>query len=1345
MEATSLYTVTTIDFDPFAGPELLYVAPSTEPQREVWTACQLGGDDANRAYNESISLRFTGALDAHKMEEALRALLNRHEALRSAFSADGKQLCIFKEIPLDLRLLDFSADTPEVASEQVAAYVNEDALFRFDLLRGPLFKAGLLKVSTQTHYLVLTAHHIICDGWSMGVIMQDLGKLYSDYVQNRVSTLASAPTFRQYAEEQRRLVADKTHKQTEAYWVDQYKANVPVVDLPTDFNRPALRTYTSDRLDYTLDRSLVTQLKTLGVQAGCSFVTTLLSAFMVFLHRLTNQEDLIVGLPAAGQSDTGHYRLVGHCVNLLPIQSRFLGSRSFAEFLNVHKNTIYDAYEHQQLTFGSLLKALKIPRDASRVPLVPVVFNIDMGVSDGVHFAGLDFQLISNPRAFENFELFLNATGSEKDLTLEWSYNTQLFKATTIDRFMTGFEELLREIVAAPSLPLNHLATSWQSLPDAIEPADLVTSTAHRTIIDLFEEQVRKTPENIAVSDNSQRITYRELNTKANQLAHYLRKRGVREETLVPMCISRSLEMIIGILGILKAGGAYVPIDPDYPEERIQFMLADTASGLIITDTIGAARLTSLEKDVDIVRLDSDWSAIQLEPTEAPLIAVTARTLAYVIYTSGSTGRPKGVLSEHTNVVSLFEASAHIFNFSATDVWTMFHSYCFDFSVWEMYGALFYGGRVVIVPSLVAKDARLFGKLLKDEGVTVLSQTPSHFYMLSDYLLGKLETLPLRYVILGGEALNPGKLRPWKKVYENCQLINIYGPTETTIYVTCQEMDWPQIQSNRSVIGKPIPNLAAYVLDGQQQKLPVGVMGELYIAGAGLARGYLNRPELTAERFIDNPFSNQPGSKLYRTGDLAKWLPDGTLEYLGRIDEQVKIRGYRIELGEIESVLLQCPGVRHSVVVAKERVGGDKRLVAYVVTEGDFNKPEIIRFLQSKLPEYMIPQLIMPLPAIPLTSNGKVDKKQLPNPDMTESVDNDFAAPANATEALLVRIWSDLLQVETVSTTANFFELGGHSLIAIRFVTLLEKETGKQLPISTLFEYPTIQKVALLIDQKRKVKSWKSLVAIKASGQKIPIYIVHGGGLNVLNFSSMVSHLDPEQPVYGFQALGLDGIDKPLEDMQAIASFYVNELLEQNPEGPYVLAGYSFGGYIAVEMARLLKEMSKPVKMLALFDTEAEMSSFQRLLVETPRRKVIKQFWKLFWLTRSLVNEPVKTIDYQIRHAKRQLNNIKASLDSANKQSESEGALQLIDQINYKHEQALGRYVLKPYEGGVHVFKATNRPYFYGDYQDLGWKRYALGGVSVFDVPGTHLSMFTPPYDQEFARVLQNALDTCSG
>ena len=672
---------------------------------------------------------------------------------------------------------------------------------------------------------------------------------------------------------------------------------------------------------------------------------TLLAACKMLLYRYSGQQDICVGTGVAGRQQKDLEGLIGFFVNLLALRTEVDGHETFTTLLQKVKATTLEAYAHQDLPFEKVVDVVVKERDMSRSPLFQVLF-VMQNLPEVPPLRLGQVELISEPpiQNIAKFDITFFLKQNDLGLSGTIEYCTDLYTEHTIVRMLDHFKQLLTSIVQAP-----HKRISTLRMLGNVEEQKLLLHTpvpypTHQTIITLFEEQVQKTPYHIAVVLDGKQLTYKELNERANQLAHHLLGLGVKAEALIPICIERSVEMIIGILGILKSGGAYVPIDPEYPEERIGYMLEDIAANLIVTST---ENFQKLSRQSDLMLVDIGKKEIfDALPVNNPQVGVKPNHLAYIIYTSGSTGKPKGVLIEHRNVVRLFKNDTPIFDFSDKDVWTLFHSFSFDFSVWEIFGALLFGGKLVIVTKEVTKDVSLFADLLAREKVTVLNQTPSAFYVLQDQVMDTKEELQVRYVIFGGEALSPSKLEAWKSRYTNCQLINMYGITETTVHVTYQPIGWNQIKEGKSVIGKPIPTLGCYILDPSQNLVPIGVAGELYVSGAGVARGYLNRPEITAEKFIADPFNAVEGAKIYRTGDLGKWLDDGSIEYLGRKDDQVKIRGYRIELGEIENVLSSFEGVRDTIATVKEnKITGSKLLNAYLQVDRE-ELPLLNNYLQ---------------------------------------------------------------------------------------------------------------------------------------------------------------------------------------------------------------------------------------------------------------------------------------------------------------------------------------------------------------------------------------------------------------
>lgn len=719
------------------------------------------------------------------------------------------------------------------------------------------------------------------------------------------------------------------------YWKNKLQ-DVALLQLPTDYTRPPVHGSQVASVEFVLDKKLSDQIKIFSRQQDTTLFITLLAAYKVLLNRYTGQQDICVGTSISNCSQP-----VVKELNILALRSDVKGDESFNELVQRVKVTVLEACEHQEVPFEKVVAAVVKERDTGRNPLFQVMFILqDVPQLSSLSLA--EVQVSKEVYKSNTSQVDLAFIVEESALGIKGvvKYCTELFSRQTIERMAGHYNELLNSIVKQP-----HQKIGLLSLLTAAEEQQLLVEFNNmeadypkdKTIVDLFEEQAGKTPQSVAVVFEEERITYKQLNERANQLAHYLIGRGEKAETLIPICIERSLEMIVGILGILKSGGAYVPIDPEYPEDRIKFMLEDIKAKVVVSSSQSCKKLSTV-KDLTIIELDNQWADINKQPTNNLPIIATADNLAYVIYTSGSTGTPKGVLIKHHNVVTLFKSANTLFDFNEKDVWSMFHSFSFDFSVWEMYGALFYGGRLVIVPKLVTQDISLFASLLINEQVTVLNQTPSAFYVLQDFIVGKANMIPMRYVIFGGEALHLAKLQPWKEAYSNCKIINMYGITETTVHVTYQEIGWQHIRGGKSVIGKQIPTLTAYILDSYQNLLPVGVAGELCIGGTGLARGYLNRPELTAEKFVKNPFTTKQDARMYKSGDLGRWLPDGNIEYLGRIDNQAKIRGYRIELGEIESAMNKLDHVNSSCVVVKKDHESTNRLVGYYVPDGQIVK-----------------------------------------------------------------------------------------------------------------------------------------------------------------------------------------------------------------------------------------------------------------------------------------------------------------------------------------------------------------------------------------------------------------------
>jgi amino acid adenylation domain-containing protein len=1037
--------------------------PLSFAQERLWFLDRL--EPGSATYNIPAALRLTGVLDERALERSLGEIVRRHQALRTVFAeVDGSPVQVvapFGGFALPVEDLSGLGEADREAA--VRRRAGEEASRPFDLVTGPLFRAALLRLGAEDHVLLLSMHHIVSDGWSLGVLFRELSSLYAAYREGGESPLPELPVqYADYAVWQREQLAGEVLDRQLAYWKERLAGAPELLELPTDHPRPAVQTYRGASVPAELSPELLDRLQRLGRSEGATLYMTLLGAFQVLLSKYAGSEDVVVGSPIAGRTRREVEELIGFFVNTLVLRTDLSGDPSFREVLRRVREATLGAYAHQELPFEKLVVELQPERSLSHSPLFQVMFTLQNVGGGGGALPGLNVSGAGAELGSAQFDLSLTLAGTPQGLRGGLNYNTDLFERGTVERMLGHLERVLEQVAADADVRLSQLELLGQAEralvleewnhTDAEYPAELC-------IHQMFEAQVERTPGAVAVRFEGESLTYAELNARANRLAHSLRRRGVGPEVRVGICLERGLEMIVSILGVLKAGGAYVPLDPAYPADRLAFTLADAGVPLVLVQESVRATLPAVD-GVEIISLDGAAEEIAAESAENSASGATPRSLAYVIYTSGSTGTPKGALIEHRNVTRLFSATDAWFGFGPDDVWTLFHSCAFDFSVWEIWGALLYGGRLVVVPLDVARDPEAFHALVQREGVTVLNQTPSAFRQFMRVDAERGGELALRNVIFGGEALEPASLREWveRRGVDTPRLVNMYGITETTVHVTWRPLSREDVfGGSGSPIGRAIPDLRLYVLDPARRPVPIGVPGELYVGGGGVARGYLNRPELTAQRFIDNPFG---AGTLYRTGDRVRWMADGTLEYLGRLDEQVKIRGFRIELGEIEAALRQAAGVSDCTVVVREDEPGDRRLVAYVV--GDAEAEALRDRLRQSLPEYMVPSAFVALDALPLTANGKLDRKALPAPEGDAYGQRSYEAPLGEVEAALAEIWAEVLGVERVGRWDHFFELGGHSLLAIRLIGRMRR-AGLHTDVRALFTTPVLAELALTV------------------------------------------------------------------------------------------------------------------------------------------------------------------------------------------------------------------------------------------------------------------------------------------
>ncbi|MEH2198295.1 amino acid adenylation domain-containing protein [Nostoc sp.] len=1036
---------------PISRQQLL---PVSFAQQRLWFLDQLEGE--NCVYNVPFFLQISGCLQIAALQQAITAIIQRHEVLRTSF-------CVVNESPiqvihanpkLTMQLIDWRQLTEADQLKKAQQLAIEELQQPFDLSNPPLLRVKLLQLSDQSHLLFLVIHHIVCDGWSMQIFRRELFTLYTAFCAGKPSPLPELSLqYADFAHWQRQWLQGEVLQKQLNYWQKQLAAVPPLLELPTDQPRPSTQTYRGRSEFGALNQNLTQKLKRLSQESGTTLFMTLLTAFALLLSRYSGQEDIVVGSAIANRNLRQTEPLIGFFVNTLALRTNLQGNPTFLELLERVKQVTLDAYDHQDLPFEKLVDELGLERSLSYHPLFQVAFGLQNETQETLEIPGLTL----NPFKWENtttlFDLSLMVRETPQGLTGEWEYATDLFTATTIQRMVGNFAVLIQGIVDNPQQPINTLPLLTEIECQQLQQWNQTETdySLNQTLVDLFEAQVAKTPDNLALVFESQSLTYQQLNQKANQLAYYLiQNHQIQPDTLIGICVERSLDMIIGVLGILKSGAAYVPIDPNYPQERIEFMLEDSGTSVLLTQSHLKEQLPLTKLKHQTICLDRETFNSAL--TDNPNPQSNPDNLAYIIYTSGSTGQPKGVMIEHRAIVNLSLAWAEIFQVQHNSRWLQFGSFSFDLSIGEIATALSAGACLYLAKKETLLPSQTLVDLLADYKISHFALPPSALSVLPQAILPDLQA-----IIVGGEACPAEFVTQWSR--GRC-FFNCYGPTESTVIATIANCE---PNGKKPSIGQPLSNIRIYILDAHNQPLSLGIPGELCIAGVGLARGYLNRPDLTAEKFIQvNLFGKT--ERIYKTGDLAKWNSDGNLEYLGRIDEQIKLRSFRIELGEIESLLLQHTSVKEAVVILYE-TDSNPRLVAYV-TAAEKSRTlanQLKDYLKTRLPNYMVPSQIMVLDKLPLTPNGKLDRKVLPAPDLTAS--NDFEMLVTPTEELLAILWQSLLKAKSVGRRDNFFELGGHSLLATQLVTRIRDSFGVEIPVRKIFEQSVLSELATEIDK----------------------------------------------------------------------------------------------------------------------------------------------------------------------------------------------------------------------------------------------------------------------------------------
>ncbi len=1327
--------------------------PLSNAQRRIWFQVQLEG--AEEAYNMPSAVRVRGPLDVAALTRNLARLVERHAALRTTFiPLDGEPMqWVSRRIDTPLPLHDLSAlPEPEreaLAREQLAALAIET----FNLETGPLLRGGVWRMGEDDHVVALVVHHIVSDGWSLELLVRELCEGDAD------AYAAPEPLqYVDYAAWQRKRMDSGEFEPQRRYWHEAIAEPPLPLSLPLDRPRGALHSFRGSRQRIVLADDTHDAMLAFAARNGASPFMVMLAAWNLLLHRWCGQDDIIVGVPVAGRQHPQLERMLGVFVNTLPLRTRLAGADGFEALLQRVRQTVIHGLANQDYPFESLIGEIAIERDLSRQPLFDTSFawqtsaqkTAPASADAAVQVENFDF-------AFDRskFDLAITVAHDEVTTQIELEFNTDLFERGTIVRMLDSLRTLLSAALADPS-------TSLRALPvmDAASKHEVLRTLGGarsrfdgvRDLASALDDAGTRHAGRPALSFGGITLTYAELHTQANRMAQQLRAMGVGPEQPVAICLPRSAEMIVAILAVLKAGGAYLPIEPDYPDDRVAFMVADAGARVAIGRGPTAERMALCTSQVICLQRDADILAAQ--PDAMPATLHGPDSLAYVIFTSGSTGRPKGTLLTHRNAMRLFAACDQRFAFDQNDVWTLFHSVCFDFSVWEIFGALLYGARLVVVPQTVARSPMEFTGLMRQHGVTVLSQTPSAFGRLLDSsAIGEdwAWTSTLRYVVFGGEALEHAALRPWfaHRADPQSKLINMYGITETTVHVTWREVQPEDVTAPPARrVGGPLADLSLYVLDADAQPVPVGVCGEIYVGGAGLARGYAGRPGLTASRFVPDPFGGESGARLYRSGDLARWRTDGDLEYMGRADQQVKIRGHRIEPGEIEAAMLAHEAVTGAaILVTRDRAQRDGLLMYYTGPE-PISTTALRAFLGRTLPEYMLPLGFVHLQEFPLTNNGKLDRAKLPYLQAVRpQLDTSFVAPRNDVETQLAGIWREVLDVDRIGVNDNFFDLGGESFSAYRVMARVSSDMGHDLPVSAIFQAQTVAEMAERVRAAIDASDERMLVQLQAGAPgRRPFFCVHPAGGDVLGFQDLARAMGPEQPFYGLQSQGRFLDPEANASIEAMAAGYVREMRALQQEGPYLLGGHSMGAAVAFEMARQLDAAGQRIGVLALMDGEAQSANG---LLDT--LMLVCDTFELGIGRAELEAVPDHAkMDHVMRKSKKRFARvleIAYDLDILPRGFRTRDAEQFMARIASNIDLAL-RYRLQPLAQPAVLFTAEvaseNTPPVNIDL----WRAYTPGGLTVIPVPGNHLTLVKRPHATVLAaRLLElfHAVDVREG
>ncbi|QST01043.1 amino acid adenylation domain-containing protein [Pontibacillus sp. ALD_SL1] len=1321
------------------------VIPLSFAQNRLWFLHQLEGPSPT--YNIPIVIKLEGTLNQQALQEAILDVISRHKSLRTMFKDDhgeGMQTVVepdhvFSELSVE-----------SVQPSQMESVLEEAVQYAFRLEEEPSCQVRLFDEGNGHYTLLVLIHHMVGDGWSLYPLTRDLEQAYKARLNGGAPEWEALPIeYSDYVMWQTELLSEDATDRLLAGQIDYWKeklAHLPdQLELPTDYPRPAEPSHQGGTYEFTIEPAFHQRLTTIARENGVSLFMVLQAGLSALLTRVGAGEDIPLGSPVAGRNEEALQDLVGLFVNTLVLRTDTSGDPTFRELLERVRAVNIGAYEHQDLPFERLVEELNPIRSKSKHPLFQTMLILQNTPESSLDLPELDSTVNIRSVGTSKFDLTFEFTehGASGGLHGLVEYSTDLFKKDTIEQLVDRLWRFFDEVTSDVNQPISSIDILGRDERTRLleEWSPPTMRVEEDTIVRVFEEQVKANREQIALTFKDQTVTYEELNQRSNRLARLLVHKGVGPGQFVALALPRSVEMMVGLVAILKAGAAYVPLDPNYPAARLDYMRQDSEPVCTITDLEHAERLQE-KKDGFIIILDEPSTERVIE--EQPYINVTdqerIRPLnpynpAYMIYTSGSTGNPKGVVIPHQNVIRLFGSTDHWFHFDEGDVWTLFHSYAFDFSVWEMWGALLKGGRLVVVPHEVSRSPQDFLHLLVRENVTVLNQTPSAFYQLmqADREQEEVgETLSLRYVIFGGEALELGRLKEWydRHADDAPKLVNMYGITETTVHVSYIELNRESVNLRAiSAIGENIPDLGVYVLDARLQPVPPGVVGEMYVSGDGLALGYHGRPDLTADRFVANPYGEH-GSRMYRTGDLARWREDGTLDYIGRADHQVKVRGFRIELGEIETVLAEHPDVDQVAVLVREDEPGDQRLVAYVQTRHDeeLDLSAWKAYVATDLPDYMVPSAFVKVMDWPLTANGKLNQKALPAPQFEGSQSS--RAPRTPQEEVLCELFKEVLGLSRVGIDDGFFDLGGHSLLAVKLMTKMKQSLGVEITIGSLFESPTVAGLAEQIEGGNAKSALDILLPLRRNGSKPPVFCIHPAGGLSWCYAGLLTALGKDYPLYGLQARGIAEKGNFPNSIEEMAKDYVAHIQTVQPQGPYHLVGWSLGGNVIHAMATELERQGEEVGLVAMLD--AYPSRYLPIQAAPDDEEALNALLALGGYDPAGLSDEKVTFDNVIDLLQK---------DGSALASLSHETLMNLKETYMNSVGILTSYQPKPFHGDLLFFRSTIIPDWFDPIYTDTWKPYVTGHIEEHEVHCRHKDMCQPEPLAEIGAHIFEALE----